>query len=130
MFIKIKSKTNGGATTTAIKIAREKSKVLYLSCEDGIKDIIHNVYTTPESRLNNMPQIDKVITFSKKLIEETIKNNLFDDTEYDEIIIDNINSFYNISERRDLYKKIEVFSERNTNKTVIVIEHLNLVYHD
>ena len=80
MFIRIKSKACGGATTTAIKMAREKSKVLFISGEDGVNEIIHKLYTTPESRYNNAPKIDKIITHSKKLVEETLKNNLFFDT--------------------------------------------------
>lgn len=129
MFIRIKSKACGGATTTAIKMTRDKSKVLFISGEDGVNEIIHNLYTTPESRYNKAPKIDKIITHSKKLVEETIKNNLFDDTEYDNIIIDNFTSLFTTNEREELIKKFEVFTERNTNKNIILVEHLNLVHH-
>lgn len=130
MFIRIKSKSCGGATTTAIKIVRDKSKVLFISSEDGVNEIIPKLYTTPESRYNNAPKIDKIITHSKKLVEETLKNNLFVDTEYDNIIIDNFSSLFATSNERDEWiKKFEVFTERNTNKNIILVEHLNLVHH-
>lgn len=124
MFVRIKSKVNGGATTSAIKLAREKSKVLFISGEDSVSDIIHNLYKTPEARYLQAPKIDKLITNSKKLIEETIKNNLFDDTEYETIIIDNFTCVFDNKERELLINKIEVFTERNKDKTVIIVERL------
>lgn len=127
MFIRIKSKSCGGATTTAIKMTLNKSKVLFISNEDGVNEIIHNLYTTPESRYNNAPKIDKIITHSKKLVEETLKNNLFDDIEYDNIIIDNFTSFFSIIEREGWIQKFEAFAERNKNKNIILVEHLKLV---
>lgn len=127
MFILIKSKACGGATTDAIKMSREKSKVLFISSEDGVNEIIHNLYTTPESRYNNTPKIDKIITHSKKLVKETLKNNLFDDTKYDNIIIDDFSSLFTTSNKLDEWiEKFEVFTERNTNKNIILVERLRL----
>lgn len=124
MFVRIKSKVNSGATTSAIKLAREKSKVLFISGEDSVSDIIHTLYKTPEARYVQAPKIDKLITNSKKLIEETIKNNLFDDTEYETIIIDNFTCVFDNKERDLWINKIEVFTERNKDKTVIIVERL------
>lgn len=124
MFVRIKSKVNSGATTSAIKLAREKSKVLFISGEDSVSDIIHTLYKTPEARYIQAPKIDKLITNSKKLIEETIKNNLFDDTEYETIIIDNFTCVFDNKERELWINKIEVFTERNKDKTVIIVERL------